>query len=183
MLVGGGADMRRRVSISILVLSFPVLLVACGGGDGNGGDGDGTDLPAPPEGKATVGGKLTLNGEPLANESVELQVNVKARAKAKTDADGQFILTGVDPDSYVLSASPEVEKGPASELQGGGTQLSCEAPGFLQPGEAEGGFVIGPSTITTGGGTRYVTIWSLESKEFQVEAGDRLEKDIAYTCE
>jgi hypothetical protein len=174
--------LRPRVSISILILSVSFLLAGCGGGDGDGGDGDETDLPAPPTGKATVGGKLTLNGEPLANEEIQLQVDVKPRAKAKTDSEGQFVLTA-DPGKYVLSASPEVEKGPASELQGGGTQLSCEAPGFLQPGEAEGGFVIGPSTITTGGGSRYVTIWSLESKEFQVEAGDRLVKDIAYSCE
>ncbi len=172
LLDSGGAGMRRRVSISILALSLSLLLVACGGGGG-----DKALLPAPPEGKATIGGKLARDGEPLVDEEVELQVDGRTRSKVETDSSGRFVFTGVTPGSYVLYTSPEVERGPTSELEAPGVpQVACEAPGFEES-------LLGSVVITSEGGTRYFTLWPLESESLHVNAGDQVVKDIDMSCE
>jgi hypothetical protein len=157
-----------------MVALLALALSACGGGDDSG-----ASLPAPPEGKATVGGRLSLDGEGLAKEEVELQVGGKTRETAKTDADGQFVLAAVAPGTYTLYTDPVVRQGPTSEARG--TKLSCEAPGFNPPGS--GTFVLGPATITSNGGTRYSTDWPFEGKSFKVTAGDTVAKDIEVSCE
>lgn len=167
----------RRIH-ALLPLGLSLLFAGCGGGDSGG-----SNLPAPAAGKAAVGGKLESDGKALVRETVELQVGDKTRVKTKTDAAGKFLFTGVAPGTYKLHTDPAVKKGATSEITPG-SKLACKAPGFHRPGEGkgEGGLVLGSSTLTSEGGTRYATFWPFVSESFEIKAGDRVVKDVKISC-
>ena len=59
------------------------------------------DEPAAPKDTFTVKGKVTLNGQPLAGVDLELRSTLKT---AKTDKNGNFQFTGVEPGKHSLTA-------------------------------------------------------------------------------
>ena len=59
------------------------------------------DAPAVPENTYTVKGKVTLNGQPLAEVQLELRPTLKT---AKTDKNGNFIFADVEPGTHSLTA-------------------------------------------------------------------------------
>ena len=62
------------------------------------------DDPAVPENTYTVSGKVTLNGQPLANVDLELRSTLKT---AKTDENGCFTFEDVEPGKHSLTALSE----------------------------------------------------------------------------
>jgi hypothetical protein len=62
------------------------------------------DEPAAPEDTYTVSGKVTLNGQPLANVDLELRSTLKT---AKTDENGYFTFEDVEPGKHSLTALSE----------------------------------------------------------------------------
>ena len=62
------------------------------------------DEPAAPEDTYTVSGKVTLNGQPLANVDLELRSTLKT---AKTDENGCFTFEDVEPGKHSLTALSE----------------------------------------------------------------------------
>lgn len=149
----------------IPTLAVSAGLVACGGdGDGDGGGGDAANLPAPPSGKATVGGKFTKDGKAQAGEEVSLAVGGKTRLKAKTDPAGRFVFRGVAPAKYTLGTGVTISG------QTGQT-VKCKVPGYQS-------FTI-TGTTQSGG---QVAITSLTSDPFDVGSGDRTVKDVVVTC-
>lgn len=62
------------------------------------------DEPAAPEDTYTVSGKVTLNGQPLANVDLELRSTLKT---TKTDENGCFIFEDVEPGKHSLTAFSE----------------------------------------------------------------------------
>ena len=59
------------------------------------------DAPAAPKDTYTVKGKVTLNGQPLAEVQLELRSNLKT---TKTDKNGNFVFTDVEPGKHSLTA-------------------------------------------------------------------------------
>jgi 5-hydroxyisourate hydrolase-like protein (transthyretin family) len=102
-------------------------------------------------GTATISGRVTLNGEPMANVVVALQNTLgpapSPGVRVKTDGAGQFRLTGVTAGRYVLGAL---------------------APGFVSPGNQS----YGPqdSLITVSGGENVDGV-SIELKRGAAIAG------------
>jgi hypothetical protein len=155
--------MPARLATTLSAIAVCAVLAACGGDD-DGGNGGG-DLPEPPDGKATIGGKLVQDGKPLAREDVSLSVGGQTRTKTKTDAQGRYVFRGVAPARYAvgvaLTFTPE-------QTAGGG---KCDVPGYQ-------GLTLGGTTRSGG----QVTLASLQSDPFAVESGDRVVKDITVTC-
>ena len=60
--------------------------------------------PAPQKETYTVKGRVTLNGQPLANVELELRSTLKT---TKTDKDGNFEFTNVEPGEHSLTALRE----------------------------------------------------------------------------
>lgn len=127
-------------------------------------------LPKPPAGRATVGGRWLQLGKTVAREEVELEKKLagkepKTVAKVKTDARGSFVFKAVLPGTYRLSVGIVVE---TAKVQG----KRCSLPGF------------GPSLSI--GGTdnagRQITIIAAQGLFFTAKAGDRITKDIVYSC-
>ena len=59
------------------------------------------DEPAEPEDTYTIKGKVTLNGQPLAEVDLELRSTLKT---TKTDKNGNFVFTDVEPGKHSLTA-------------------------------------------------------------------------------
>ena len=59
------------------------------------------DEPAAPKDTYTVKGKVTLNGQPLAEVDLELRSTLKT---TKTDKNGNFVFTDVEPGKHSLTA-------------------------------------------------------------------------------
>ena len=59
------------------------------------------DEPAAPKDTYTVKGKVTLNGQPLAEAQLELRSTLKT---TKTDKKGNFVFTDVEPGEHSLTA-------------------------------------------------------------------------------
>ena len=59
------------------------------------------DEPAAPKDTYTVKGKVTLNGQPLAEAQLELRSTLKT---TKTDSSGNFVFTDVEPGEHSLTA-------------------------------------------------------------------------------
>ena len=59
------------------------------------------DEPATPKDTYTVKGKVTLNGQPLAEVDLELRSTLKT---TKTDKNGNFVFTDVEPGEHSLTA-------------------------------------------------------------------------------
>ena len=59
------------------------------------------DEPAAPKDTYTVKGKVTLNGQPLAEAQLELRSTLKT---TKTDKEGNFVFTDVEPGEHSLTA-------------------------------------------------------------------------------
>ena len=59
------------------------------------------DEPAAPKDTYTVKGKVTLNGQPLAEAQLELRSTLKT---TKTDKNGNFVFTDVEPGEHSLTA-------------------------------------------------------------------------------
>ena len=59
------------------------------------------DEPAAPKDTYTVKGKVTLNGQPLAEVQLELRSTLKT---TKTDKEGNFVFTDVVPGEHSLTA-------------------------------------------------------------------------------
>ena len=129
-----------------------------------------TGLPKPPPGRATIGGKWTELGSPASGEEVELERKLRARpwktvAKTQTGPRGNFVFKGVLPGTYRLSIGLVVE---SAKIEG----KSCRLPGFVT------GLSIGG---TDKSGTE-VTLMTATSKVFKAKAGDRLTKNIRFSC-
>ena len=59
------------------------------------------DEPIAPKDTYTVKGKVTLNGQPLSEVDLELRSTLKT---TKTDKDGNFVFTDVEPGKHSLTA-------------------------------------------------------------------------------
>jgi hypothetical protein len=59
------------------------------------------DEPAAPKDTYTVKGKVTLNGQPLSEVDLELRSTLKT---TKTDKNGNFVFTDVEPGEHSLTA-------------------------------------------------------------------------------
>ncbi len=59
------------------------------------------DEPVAPKDTYTVKGKVTLNGQPLAEAQLELRSTLKT---TKTDKEGNFVFTDVEPGEHSLTA-------------------------------------------------------------------------------
>ena len=62
------------------------------------------DEPAAPKDTYTVNGKVTLNGQPLSEVDLELRSTLKT---IKTDKNGNFVFTDVEPGEHSLTALSE----------------------------------------------------------------------------
>ena len=140
------------------------------------------DEPIAPKDTYTVKGKVTLNGQPLAEVNLELRSTLKT---TKTDSSGNFVFTDVEPGEHSLTAlkdekvigylSFELKKDNKADValledgtytvsvaeNGAGVELHLvlnEEKGTLAPTEAM--TVQKPSTPQTGDNTN-LTLWWL----------------------
>ena len=175
--------------VPVLLISFALIGSACGGGGGSTekAAGDEVDpavaaLPEPPPGQATIGGTVTVDGEPVSGENVTLgEAGSKDKTEIKTDADGAFVFEAVEPGSYWLATGVVVEEAtPAAEdlLSGLAWDDPCSAAGFA----------VLNAPVSDGAPKGVVASASNEGGEghtvapFEVEADARLVKDIAFDC-
>ena len=141
------------------------------------------DEPVAPKETYTVKGKVTLNGQPLAEVGLELRSTLKT---TKTDKSGNFIFTDVEPGEHSLTAlddgkvigylSFELKKDNKADVSlledgtytvsidqnGAGVELHLvlnEEKGTLAPTEAV--TVQKPSTPQTGDNTNLTWWWLL----------------------
>ncbi len=141
------------------------------------------DEPAAPKDTYTVKGKVTLNGQPLAEAQLELRSTLKT---TKTDKNGNFVFTDVEPGEHSLTAlsdgkvigylSFELKKDNKADValledgtytvsidqNGAGVELHLvlnEEKGTLAPTEAV--TVQKPSTPQTGDNTNLSWWWLL----------------------
>ena len=141
------------------------------------------DEPIAPKDTYTVKGKVTLNGQPLAEVDLELRSTLKT---TKTDKNGNFVFTDVEPGKHSLTAlsdgkvigylSFELKKDSKSDVvlldngtytvsidqNGAGVELHLvlnEEKGTLAPTEAV--TVQKPSTPQTGDNTNLSWWWLL----------------------
>ena len=141
------------------------------------------DEPAAPKDTYTVKGKVTLNGQPLAEIQLELRSTLKT---TKTDSSGNFVFTDVEPGEHSLTAlddgkvigylSFELEKDNKADVSlledgtytvsidqnGAGVELHLvlnEEIGTLAPTEVV--TVQKPSTPQTGDNTNLTWWWLL----------------------
>ena len=141
------------------------------------------DEPAALKDTYTVKGKVTLNGQPLAETQLELRSTLKT---TKTDSNGNFVFTDVEPGEHSLTAlddgkvigylSFELEKDNKADVSlledgtytvsidqnGAGVELHLvlnEEKGTLAPTEAV--TVQKPSTPQTGDNTNLSWWWLL----------------------
>ena len=141
------------------------------------------DAPAAPKDTYTVKGKVTLNGQPLAEVQLELRSTLKT---TKTDKNGNFVFTDVEPGKHSLTAlvdgkvigylSFELKKDNKADVSlledgtytvsidqnGAGVELHLvlnEEKGTLAPTEAV--TVQKPSTPQTGDNTNLSWWWLL----------------------
>lgn len=59
---------------------------------------------------AKVEGRVTVDGNPLADTTVELAGGKNAIPTTQTDANGRFVFTDVPPDTYTLTVTLEGER-------------------------------------------------------------------------
>ena len=138
------------------------------------------DEPVAPKDTYTVKGKVTLNGQPLAEVDLELRSTLKT---TKTDKEGNFVFTDVEPGEHSLTAldddkvigylSFELEKDNKADVSlledgtytvsidqnGAGVELHLvlnEEAGILAPTEAN--TLLKPSIPQTGD-TPYWYLW------------------------
>lgn len=141
------------------------------------------DEPAAPKDTYTVKGKVTLNGQPLSEVDLELRSTLKT---TKTDKNGNFVFTDVEPGEHSLTAlsdgkvigylSFELKKDNKADValledgtytvsidqNGAGVELHLvlnEEAGTLAPTEAV--TVQKPSTPQTGDNTNLSWWWLL----------------------
>ena len=141
------------------------------------------DEPVAPKDTYTVKGKVTLNGQPLAEVDLELRSTLKT---TKTDKEGNFVFTDVEPGEHSLTAlsdgkvigylSFELKKDNKADValledgtytvsidqNGAGVELHLvlnEEAGTLAPTEAV--TVQKPSTPQTGDNTNLSWWWLL----------------------
>ena len=141
------------------------------------------DEPAAPKDTYTVKGKVTLNGQPLSEVDLELRSTLKT---TKTDKNGNFVFTDVEPGEHSLTAlsdgkvigylSFELKKDNKADValledgtytvsidqNGAGVELHLvlnEEAGTLAPTEAVS--VQKPSTPQTGDNTNLSWWWLL----------------------
>ena len=141
------------------------------------------DEPIAPKDTYTVKGKVTLNGQPLAEAQLELRSTLKT---TKTDKEGNFVFTDVEPGEHSLTAlddgkvigylSFELKKDNKADVSlledgtytvsidqnGAGVELHLvlnEEAGTLAPTEAV--TVQKPSTPQTGDNTNLTWWWLL----------------------
>ena len=141
------------------------------------------DEPVAPKETYTVKGKVTLNGQPLSEVDLELRSTLKT---TKTDKEGNFVFTDVEPGEHSLTAlddgkvigylSFELEKDNKADValledgtytvsidqNGAGVELHLvlnEEKGTLAPTEAV--TVQKPSTPQTGDNTNLSWWWLL----------------------
>jgi hypothetical protein len=124
-------------------------------------------LPKPPPGRATIGGKVVALGRPVPREDVSLYLGSKEVAKVKTGIRGNFLFRAVKPGSYTVALGLTVlqKNIPASAK-------SCSVAGF-PPSLSIGG--------TTSTGEDILTV-AAESVRFKVKTGDRIAKDVIFSC-
>jgi hypothetical protein len=183
-------NISRPSSLRVgLLLVVTVLAVACGDG-GAPGAGSTTqspesDLPEPPAGKATVGGTVSVDGQPVSGEGISLlrQDGDEAKTEIDTGADGTFVFEGVEPGTYALVTAVVVEE---AEMATGGFGLEwdspCQAPGYAVLNTAVSNKATGESagviaTASNEGGE------GRDDKPFDVAAGDRITQDVTFECE
>lgn len=172
-----------------------ILASACGGGAD-------IDLPAPPQGMATVGGRVTLNGNPAPAVSVNLQgatgggQPTEIDTATETDADGTFVFDSVVPGFYWLIIKVSVEASPEVVGEAIGEDLlvtrfndPCHADGYHVSNNAEWDESvldiseappIGIAAFVTCGGPGEPTC---EEQGFEVGEGDRIANEIAFECD
>lgn len=176
---------RRWLAIlaAVVIVAGVIVAISLGGGSSGNGKAQASWLPKPAAGMATIGGKLTVNGAPRANEDVSLLVNGKSKVKVQTSTDGAFVFQSVAPGTYSLMTTvwvPNVRVSGPGGLASMDWDKPCSAPGFdvlNLPGTSrttgESGVIAGADNS---GGTGH------HSRPFTVSAGDRYAQNVTLTC-
>jgi hypothetical protein len=165
--------------VAVAALIAGVVVVQAVTGDGSDG-GEESNLPEPASGMATIGGAVTLNGEPVAGETVTLSQDEVEKATVDTAADGTFVFEDVEPGTYSLSVGIYREA-PSSMTFPIDVDHPCSAEGFM---------VLNASvTNNTTGETGVIASASNAGGEgrddapLQVAEGDQKTQDVAFVCE
>ena len=166
----------RRLELAAQLLAVALTLSACGGG--GSGHSNESGLPNPTEGKATIGGTFSSNGEPLDGETVTLS-GPGTDAESITDAKGRFVFESVEPGSYTLNASAFVEDARSEQVTIGSP---FDVPGY--PCSAEGYTILNTALADDSGEQIGVFIATFDdsAEPFEVEAGDVVTNDISLEC-
>lgn len=128
-------------------------------------------LPRPPAGKATIGGTWTQFGKVAPGETVSLYrkrtggKDPKLVKEVKTGTRGFYVFRAVAPGTYQLSIGLAVE---SARIEG----KTCGVRDFVQGLSLQGSDDSGVAQ----------TIMIAETAFFKVKAGDRITKNIVFSC-
>lgn len=186
-------NVHPRLRLGALAAALLLGLVGACGDDGGSSD---ADLPAPPSGLATIGGTVTLDGEPEADVTVRLYDADDADApatsqdadaagsdesealdEATTAADGAYVFESVEPGDYLVGAgvtAEGLESSPGFPID---VDRPCRADGFTVmnaqvENETTGEYIGWMASATT-----------IDEDAIELEAGDRVAIDIAFVCD
>jgi hypothetical protein len=174
-----------RTLVAVLLVS----LVACGDNKLPADllpSGEQTDteesnnLPEPPDGKATVGGIVTIDGEPEVGQEVGLHPVDGAEVTTETAADGSFVFEAVEPGTYFAQVGIIVTGAEVTDAFGLAWDDPCSAEGYAVLNSG--------ATDETTGESSVIAVASNEGGEghdetpFDVDAGDRIEQNFEFVC-
>lgn len=143
-------------------------------------DPEGADfIPEPSSGTASVGGIISVNGDPVAGEEVELHrmgAPDGPEVTAVADALGRYSFVDVEPGDYKLIVATTVETD--AELQSGLAGLRWD-----EPCSADGFAVLNVPVFNDETDEQAVVATaSNEEQPFGLDRLDRVQVDLEFTC-
>jgi len=168
---------KRDVRWAMLAVAM-LAAASCGGGGDDGKEPQGKvqqALPRPPAGRATIGGKFVRDGRPVPRGRVSLSTRLgegKVVANTKTDQRGNFLFRAIRPGIYFLQPTFTVR---AKDLRKRISSCTISPP-FQSP-------VLVAEAHDKRGKLQGLIVTALLGHRVSVNAGDRVIKTIAFTCE